>query len=856
MPSRSNFPMPDKDRDPARRPEPDPFEGFDEDPLVELARIVNEGGERRSFESRQSPEHTVETELYERHPVHRQDELPPPVSQHGYVAEGEAGRFAVDDEDRAYDVYQNAHNTGAFDGVYDDHGQNAPATGEGEASIDGRMQGYGQEFERNDAYHAASHDAYIAQENVYEDEIGAADDLRTGGASFDGFGERETIGYEMDRADSLERDEPLRNAASHDVDPYGVQSYGERGYASAPAEAVEDDDYGYGRESEGRVEAQTSVYQPEDHSAALQEYDRRQREEELLTSEVLASHGRRASQGYVEHDEYRRAQDERLYRDDHMQEEAFAGQERYADVYEEQERRGPYQQPELDNVLTASLESELQSALHPETSAPSMGGAPAEGYADDYPDQRLRRSADEYPVEAHGGDENLDDLFAEESSASLNQGEGEQYASYRGAYREDDDLDDMEWPAAEQSLRGSVDERLTEEYDEEYDAPPPPEGYDLDAVARAMRDSDPTLQGHGVLSPHAMAEEQAAPEGKNGRGIKIAAIVAGVVVLGGVGLAAMSLGGGDTAEGPAKTVMADEGPLKVYPEAGASGAKGGAKLSYNRVGGVEDSAEERLVLPENTPVASLPPAPDNSDVRSATDNSAVSVSGPRKVRTVVVRPDGTIISGKELDTVGEQTPSAQPSVNGADANAPRAVGTVDVSPQSPNASREAVAVVAPPAAPAPAQPAVDGSVPRAKPASVPAQNSQAQPRQTAAAVPSAPQASAPMNLTQPIAPTNEAASAPASAPQQTAAATSIPAGAYLVQVTSQRSESQARAAYESLQRKYSSVLGGVSPVIQRADLGDQGTFYRVRIAAGSRDAAIQLCENLKAAGGDCFVRRN
>jgi hypothetical protein len=77
-----------------------------------------------------------------------------------------------------------------------------------------------------------------------------------------------------------------------------------------------------------------------------------------------------------------------------------------------------------------------------------------------------------------------------------------------------------------------------------------------------------------------------------------------------------------------------------------------------------------------------------------------------------------------------------------------------------------------------------------------------------------------------------------------------------VQVTSQRTQDQAQAAYTALQRKFPSVLGSQAPLIEAATLDSRGTFYRVSIPANSREAAVSFCENLKAAGGDCFVRRN
>jgi len=83
-----------------------------------------------------------------------------------------------------------------------------------------------------------------------------------------------------------------------------------------------------------------------------------------------------------------------------------------------------------------------------------------------------------------------------------------------------------------------------------------------------------------------------------------------------------------------------------------------------------------------------------------------------------------------------------------------------------------------------------------------------------------------------------------------------PAG-YVVQVSSQRTEAEAQAAWQNLQARYSSVLAGRQATIRRADLGDRGTFYRAQVGPfGNRDEANTLCQNLKAAGGECIVQRN
>ena len=82
-------------------------------------------------------------------------------------------------------------------------------------------------------------------------------------------------------------------------------------------------------------------------------------------------------------------------------------------------------------------------------------------------------------------------------------------------------------------------------------------------------------------------------------------------------------------------------------------------------------------------------------------------------------------------------------------------------------------------------------------------------------------------------------------------------GGYAVQVTSQRSEAEAQAAYKALQAKFPSQLSGRQPIIRRADLGTKGMFYRALIGPfASVEEAAGICSGLKAAGGSCIVQRN
>jgi cell division protein FtsN len=93
------------------------------------------------------------------------------------------------------------------------------------------------------------------------------------------------------------------------------------------------------------------------------------------------------------------------------------------------------------------------------------------------------------------------------------------------------------------------------------------------------------------------------------------------------------------------------------------------------------------------------------------------------------------------------------------------------------------------------------------------------------------------------------------APAAEAAAVPAPADSgYLVQVSSQRSEEQARASFADMQRRFGSVLGSLTPNIQQADLGERGIYYRVRVGPwATRAEAVQVCETLRSAGGDCIV---
>ena len=127
----------------------------------------------------------------------------------------------------------------------------------------------------------------------------------------------------------------------------------------------------------------------------------------------------------------------------------------------------------------------------------------------------------------------------------------------------------------------------------------------------------------------------------------------------------------------------------------------------------------------------------------------------------------------------------------------------------------------------------------------------------AAAAPAKPRGAtnAPVNLlaAAPLRTPAAPARATTAVPPAPAAATAGGSG-FVVQVSSQRSETDAQKSLANLQRQFGSVLGGLPTDIRQVDLGTKGVYYRVRVGSWpSRADAVSLCEKLRAAGGKCIV---
>jgi hypothetical protein len=80
-------------------------------------------------------------------------------------------------------------------------------------------------------------------------------------------------------------------------------------------------------------------------------------------------------------------------------------------------------------------------------------------------------------------------------------------------------------------------------------------------------------------------------------------------------------------------------------------------------------------------------------------------------------------------------------------------------------------------------------------------------------------------------------------------------GAWVVQLSAQKTEGEAQSAYRAAQAKYS-VLAGYQLLVRKKDQGERGTFYAAQVGPLPRSEANELCDNLKSAGASCFIERS
>jgi hypothetical protein len=373
--------------------------------------------------------------------------------------------------------------------------------------------------------------------------------------------------------------------------------------------------------------------------------------------------------------------------------------------------------------------------------------------------------------------------------------------------------------------------------------PAPDNGYRADDSGQHHDGYAPAYDGDYADDDY---DDEAEPRRRSGT-VVIAALL-GLAVLGTAGaLGYRALSGGSVIPAFPPIIKPADGPIRVKPDQQAQASNSGQPDSAKGTG-------EQVVTNQEQPV----------DVQSGNPI-------PRMIKTIPVVPSGSpdagLAGGQSPATVAQTSvpppgyaePVAVPPQPFAAAQPPAPV------PQVPTVSRPARIPAGPPAQQAGSSAAGGPTASVARPA--PVARPKPPPKRTAAA--ESPSAGGPLS----IVPQQEAAPPPVSSrvvhTATNNAAASVPltssareqaapaAVASYVQVSSQRSEAEAQAAYRGLQVKFPQQLGSRHAVFHRADLGDKGVYYRALVGPfATAEQASAFCTNLKAAGGSCFMQRN
>ncbi len=309
--------------------------------------------------------------------------------------------------------------------------------------------------------------------------------------------------------------------------------------------------------------------------------------------------------------------------------------------------------------------------------------------------------------------------------------------------------------------------------------------------------------------------------------VMAAMIVAGLAGIG----ASFGFKGAVSHQDDIATIRAADGPPKIHPETAAAteipeqdaSILGGSpqQAPVAVVNNAEQPAD--LAAPANVPeaqanpppattglatgAASVPvpaPPPQAQPQPSAEPLSIADLIEPKKVKTVSVRPDGTVLPNDtppQVAAAAVPVPAARPTAASmARAATPKSAARVATTPK-------------------PAAPDANGN------------------RQSRTSVAKRGEGSDTQDL------------APAGAPQASP-------GSFAVQLAAPGTEQEARETQVRLMQKFAAELAGLHTSIHKAAVGGK-PVYRVRVAGfPSRDEAIALCQKVQSGGGNCFVAKN
>ena len=242
-------------------------------------------------------------------------------------------------------------------------------------------------------------------------------------------------------------------------------------------------------------------------------------------------------------------------------------------------------------------------------------------------------------------------------------------------------------------------------------------------------------------------------------------------------------------------INAPDGPAKVLPTANADASVDKPEAAV--LDRHENSPVKRVVSHQEQAVE--PKVESRANYNGAgqpdADGGAApsAAAQPKKIKTVSVRPDGSLITNAEVPPAVEKAAGA-----GSRDAAAKHASTTPATPAKPSAT-----------------PRVDKT---AKPKAAP---------KVAAVEPDAEE------------------KAPASTQK-------VATGGFSVQFGAAATEAEAHALVTKVATKYGSQLAGHKPTFKVAKVGDK-TVYRVRASGMSKESAASVCGNVKSSGGTCFV---
>lgn len=272
----------------------------------------------------------------------------------------------------------------------------------------------------------------------------------------------------------------------------------------------------------------------------------------------------------------------------------------------------------------------------------------------------------------------------------------------------------------------------------------------------------------------------------------IGGIVAAALVGSGVTWLLIGSSGRSVQSSAPPLIKADEKPIKVYPES---------------PGGMTAENADKLVY---------------SRLRGETGKGDVERLLPEPERPQRPTPAEVAAPPPESSPIESSSPTSTASdlPSGRATHAPSAPVSLGADPGYDEDEPALPPVVTAPTPPAPAPKAVDSK-----------------PVQVAAAKPL------------PAKPVTKPADQPVTAPAPAS-------GKFQLQLLAARSSEDATAAWKKIQAKNGDVLGGLNGSVARADLGDRGVFYRLRVGPIASEAqARSICSTLAGRSVSCLIIR-